>query len=583
MKFLHGMFLTTITALTLISSASSSEPPIELSTAEWSGIQQAYLKASNTEGEDYFGSAVAMSGDTLVIGAHSEASSAVGINGNTTDNSAPYSGAVYVFIRNGTNWNQQAYLKASNTDAHDVFGYALDLDGDTLVVGAYGESSSATGTNGNQADDSAMVAGAAYVFVRNGTNWSQQAYLKASNTEEWDAFGLTVAIAGDTIAVGAGGEQSNATGVNGNQTDNNANWSGAAYVFVRNGTAWSQQAYLKASNTDAGDHFGHYALTICDNTIVVGASGEDSHATGVNGNQLNNSAESSGAAYIFVRNETTWSQQAYLKASNTDAEDRFGISLANADETVVVGAAEDSNAVGVNGNQTDNSASRSGAVYVFVRSGTTWSQQAYLKASNTEADDEFSSALAIEDDTLAVGAWQESSSASGINGNQTDNGASEAGAVYLFVRSGTTWSQQAYLKASNTDAGDLFGGKYALAIEGNHIVVGAHSEDSASTGVNGNPTDNSATGSGAVYIFFSGTVHSNHYTTITGCAPVPGGFMLEWMATNEMVYVVEWSPDLVATPFTNLSAAFPYPQNSYTDTVHGADNKCFYRVELQHP
>jgi hypothetical protein len=138
----------------------------------------------------------------------------------------------------------------------------------------------------------------------------QQAYLKASNTEAGDQFGLAVAISGDTVVVGAPTEDSNATGVNGNQGDNNAASSGAAYVFVRNGTTWSQQAYLKASNTGAGDLFGR-AVAISGDTIVVGANGEDSDGTGVNGNrQGNNSSSSSGAAYVFVRNGTTWSQQA---------------------------------------------------------------------------------------------------------------------------------------------------------------------------------------------------------------------------------------------------------------------------------
>ena len=148
---------------------------------------------------------------------------------------------------------QQAYLKASNTDAGDAFGSSVAVSGDTVVVGAQRESSNATGVNGDQSDNSAAVAGAAYVFVRNGTTWTQQAYLKASNTEANDLFGISVAVSGDTVVVGADFEASNATGVNGNQADNSASGAGAAYVFVRNGTTWSQQAYLKASNTDAGD------------------------------------------------------------------------------------------------------------------------------------------------------------------------------------------------------------------------------------------------------------------------------------------------------------------------------------------
>src|SRR5205814_1608421 len=150
-------------------------------------------------------------------------------------------------------------------------------------------------------------------------------------------------------------------------------------------------------------------------------SSEDSNATGVNGNQADNSASGSGAAYVFVRSGTTWSQQAYLKASNAEAGDQFGVSVALSGDTLVVGAtSEDSNATGVNGNQADNSAGWSGAAYVFVRSGTAWSQQAYLKASNAGAGDVFGYSLALSGDTLAVGAFGEASSATGVGGNQAD-------------------------------------------------------------------------------------------------------------------------------------------------------------------
>jgi FG-GAP repeat len=200
--------------------------------------QQAYIKASNTDADDFFGAPAAISGDTLVVAAVGEASSATGVNGNQSDNSAPYAGAAYVFVRSGTNWTQQAYLKASNTEEGDWFT-SVAIDGDTIVVGALGESSNATGVNGNQSDNSAPYAGAVYVFVRNGTTWTQQAYLKASNTEAEDEFGSGLAIDGDTIVVGAPLESSSATGVNGNQSDNSAQFSGAAYVFVRNGTNWT--------------------------------------------------------------------------------------------------------------------------------------------------------------------------------------------------------------------------------------------------------------------------------------------------------------------------------------------------------
>jgi len=509
--------------------------------------QQAYLKASNTQVFDLFGHSVAMSGDTVVVTAE-EDSNATGVNGNQADNSAPNSGAAYVFVRSGLTWTQQAYLKASNTGAFDYFGFSVAVSGDTVVVGAYGESSSATGVNGNQVDNSAANSGAAYVFVRNGGTWTQQAYLKASNTEAGDSFG-SVAVSGDTVVVG-GGDDSSATGVNGNQADNSAPGSGAAYVFVRSGVTWTQQAYLKASNTEAGDSFGSVAVS--GDTVVVGASREYSSATGVNGNQADNSAPDSGAAYVFVRSGGTWTQQAYLKASNAGRNDYFGASVGVSGDTVVVGASgERSSATGVNGNQADNSAINSGAVYVFVRSGATWTQQAYLKASNTEAGDYFGSSVAVSGDTVVVGADEERSNATGVNGNEADNSTPGSGAAYVFVRNGGTWTQQAYLKASNTEMGDEFG--RSVAVSGDTLIVGASWEDSSATGVNGNEADNSTPGSGATYVYLhplSVTITSSPPGMIfssSGAGCVPGG----GYTTPQ---VLEW------TPGSSCSISFGSPQ-----------------------
>ncbi len=267
-----------------------------------------------------------------------------------------------MFTRDGTgNWSQQAYLKASNTGGSDFFGWSVAVANDAVVVGATGEDSNATGENGNQEDNSASAAGAAYVFARDGEgHWSQQAYLKASNTDSFDHFGRSVAVSGDTIVIGAPHESSNATGIDGNQVNNSSSSSGAAYVFVRSGGGnWNQQAYLKASNTNGGDELGESAAVSCD-TIVIGAHRESSSATGVNGDQANNNAEDSGAAYVFVRDgEGHWSQQAYLKASNTGAYDEFGRSVAVSGDTVVVGAHKEG-----------SSAWQLGATYAFVGAGS---------------------------------------------------------------------------------------------------------------------------------------------------------------------------------------------------------------------
>ena len=403
-------------------------------------IQQAYIKASNTDTIDRFGSSLALSGDgvTLAVGAWGEGSIATGINGDQTDTSANAAGAVYVYTRdNGGVWTQQAYVKASNTDASgDFFGFdvALSTDGDTLAVGAVFEDSAATGVNGNQTDNSAFNAGAAYVFTRDGGGvWAQQAYVKASNTDSDDAFASSLALSGDgdTLAVSSVTEDSSATGVNGNQTDNSANAAGAVYVYTRDtGGVWTQQAYVKASNTDSDDGFASgLALSGDGDTLAVGSGNEDSSATGVNGDQMDNSANAAGAVYVYTRNTgDVWTQQAYVKASNTGADDLFGVDVAvstDGDTLAVAATLEDGPAGEIN----------TGAVYVFIRgSGGVWTQQAYVKASNTGSDDWFGQSVTLSGDggTLAMGSPNEDSSAAGVNGDQTDNSDTDAGAAYVL-------------------------------------------------------------------------------------------------------------------------------------------------------
>lgn len=461
--------------------------------------QEAYAKASNTDGEDQFGLAIAISGDTLVVGAHREDSNATGVNGDESDNSADNAGAVYVFRKIGGIWSQEAYLKASNTDAGDSFGAAVDISGDTIVVGAPDEDSNATGINGDESDNSAALSGAVYVFQRTGSTWNQQAYIKASNTDAYDLFGTSVAISGNSLVVGAYQEESTARGINGDETDNSGAQVGAAYVFRRTGNSWQQNAYLKASNAQPEDLFG-FDVNIDGNTIIVSALLEDSNATGVNGDQINDSTKDSGAVYVFRFSGGNWVQEAYVKASNTGRFDAFGVSLDISGNTMVVGtSSEDSNATGVNGDETDNSLDRAGAAYVFVRDGSMWSQQAYLKASNTGFFDHFGRTVSVSGNTIIVGAYQEDSDATGLNGNESNDNAENAGSAYIFRRNGTTWQQRIYLKASNTESPDQFG--RMVAIDGSTFAVGAILEASGATGINGDELDNSAYVSGAVYIF----------------------------------------------------------------------------------
>ena len=244
------------------------------------------------------------------------------------------------------------------------------------------------------------------------------------------------------------------------------------------------------------------------NTLAVAAPEENSSATGINGNQRDESASGAGAVYVFTRARAgaPWTQQAYIKASNTGAYDAFGFSLAlsaNGNTLAVTAPHEDSNARGIGGPQTNDDAEDSGAVYLFARTGTTWQQQAYVKASNTDAGDQFGWSVTVSDDgtTMVVGASTESSNARGVNGNQADNSAANAGAAYVYTRTGGTWTQTAYLKGRQTDAGDLFGFCVDLSADANTLAVCGYDEDGGVPGVNGNESDNSKAGSGCVYVF----------------------------------------------------------------------------------
>jgi len=465
------------------------------------------VKASNTGSDDEFGDDIAISGDTVVVGARIEQSNATGVDGDQLNNEADAAGAAYVFSLHGaTVWIQDAYLKASNTDAEDQFGSAVDISGDTIIVGAFFEDSTADGIDGNELNNSASGAGAAYVFRKSDGVWAQEAYVKASNSNPLDFFGADVAIDGDTAVVGAPWEDSGSNSINGIQVANNVEKAGAAYVFVRSGTTWTQQAYLKAFNSDEEDWFG-LSVAIDGDTIVVGARGESSATTTVDGDELDNSAPSAGAAYVFVRNGSTWTQQAYLKASNAEAGDEFGQPVAISGDLIAVGAwLEDGSAAGINGNAADNSTIDSGAAYLFRRNGDQWVQEAYVKASNPDSEDWFGQSIAVDDERVVVGAPYEDSSATGIDGNESSNAASRSGAAYVFLNN-LGWSQVGYVKASNTGVGDKFGGSVGLG--GNRLIIAADCEDSASTGIMfGDQTDNSAPESGAVYGFDLGGIAS---------------------------------------------------------------------------
>jgi len=303
-----------------------------------------------------------------------------------------------------------------------------------------------------------------------------------------------VALSGDgtRLAVGAPLEDSNATGVGGDDTNNRAIEAGAAYVFTREAGSWAQEAYVKASNTRTGDRFGGSVSLSGDGArLAVGAAFEDSNAIGVGGDELDDSAADSGAVYVFARTGAAWTQEVYIKASNSDPLDTFGyrVSLSADGNTLAASAIdEDSNARGINRNQADNSAEGAGAVYLFSRS-TAWAQQAYIKGSNTARHDGFGWAVALsaDGDAVAVGApWE------------------DEGAAYVFVRSETTWTRRTWTTVSNVLGvyDYFFGGAVSLSHDGTRLGVGAWSEPSNATGIDGEQANADAPESGAAYVYF---------------------------------------------------------------------------------
>ncbi len=338
-------------------------------------------------GDLFGGLGVSMSGDTAVIGAPGKDSG---------------TGAAYVFVRSGTTWSQQAKLTASDGAPYDAFGTFSSISENTTLVGA------PYGGNGT---------GAAYVFVRSGTTWSQQAKLTASDAAPFVSFGIYVALDGDTALIGAVYKN--------NQTE-------AAYVFVRNGTTWSQQARLTAGDGASGDGFGG---SINGDAAVIGAPGK---------------RRGTGAAYVYVRNGTNWSQEAKLTASDGLPGDLFGNRVSLGRDTALVTAPGKDNATG--------------AAYVYVRNGTNWSQEAKLGANDTAAGDAFGLGLSLDGEIAVIGAPGD------------DDRGTDSGSAYLFVRNGTTWSQKAKLTASDGATGDGFA-DVGVSVSGDTALIGAPFKD----------------------------------------------------------------------------------------------------------
>ena len=446
----------------------------------------AYLKASNTAASHQFGGSIALDNNTLLVGATGEASCSSGVNGNQTQDATNCAnvGAVYVFVRTGLVWSQQAYLKPSNSASGFLFGKSVAISGDTAVIGAPAESSCAIGVGGGQTQNPGTCgsSGAVYVFTRSGTTWTQQAYLKASNPASFNGFGSSVGVSGNTAIVGAPFASGCLPGVGADQSQSGCAGSGSAYIFLRSGTTWAQQAFVRGSNVNLWGgtnwrsmYFGTSAA-ISNDTVIVGAPGESGCDTGVNGNQTQQlgylgfgSCQGFGASYVLTRSGTTWTQQSYLKST----VHTLGQAVALNVDTAVVG----------------QSSSQSPVVYTRAIG---WSEQAKVSGGGTAYN------VALAGDSLLVGQTTDSSCTVGLN-SIPSGACSNAGAARFYTRSGTAWSQVAYVKALNTAAGNAFGS--STAVGPGILAIGAPSESSCATGIGGDQTQGGCSGAGAVYVY----------------------------------------------------------------------------------
>jgi VCBS repeat-containing protein len=388
--------------------------------------------------------------------------------------------------------NPSAKLLADNAAAYDYFGYAVAVSGNTAVVGAFGKDSSR---------------GAAYVYVYNGTSWVRQQQLTASDGVAGDQFGSSVAIDGDRIIIGAHRKDAGR---------------GKAYVYVRSGTAWLEQAKLIASDRAGGDNFG-YAVAISDKTVLIGAPDDDDR----------------GSAYVFNTGGTVWTQRAKLAASDVAIDDSFGVSVALNGDTALIGA-QDKNA-------------HTGAAYVFIGASTTWSQQKKLTAPDGAAGDFFGTAVACRNNTAVVGSYKADTV-----------GGSNAGAAYVYTRSGTTWSTATKLVDEDGAANNLFG--CSVAVSDNFALIGAMGHGGTGAAIPYLRTDSGwvqmirlKAADGAAADEFGISV------AVAGDAAVMGAWGNDARATNAgAAYAHHLSTELVARPDgytveqdTNLTVAAP--------------------------
>lgn len=485
------------------------------------------IVGADTASDDMFGQSVAVGEDRAVIGALFD------------DDNGSSSGAAYVFRRESTNWVQEAKLSATDALAGDQFGKSVAISGDYILVGAHTD------------DDRGSASGSAYVFRREGTNWMPEAKLLAGDGAAEDYFGAAVALDGDYAVIGAWGDD----------------YGGAAYAFHREGTNWTQQSKLVASDNASGDQYG-YSVSLYGDCAAVGAWQDDDLGA------------QSGSAYVFRRGGTNWAQEANLAAADAASSHFFGAAVSVHSNRVLVGAADTVSGFGC------------GEAYLFCHTGSNWQQEAKLIASNALAGNRFGASVSLFAEYAAIGAPD------ALRG-------STPGQVYVFKRDGPNWTQQANLVVSSSPASDQFG--KSVAVHGDYLLVGSPTDS------RDNPT------SGSAYLFTkTDTDEDNlpdwwelqHFRNLSqtggddpdgdsytngeeyrdgtepmkfdvGAALIWTAVEIGWKSVPGRNYQVQCCSDLVSNDWQNLGAPVvgTTGTNSVFDSIRATQKK-FYRVTV---
>ncbi len=380
---------------------------------------EAYLKASNAQAEDRFGSAVALEGDLLAVGALLED----GAEDELTD-----VGAAYLFEREGTTWRERALLRPSNAAAFDHFGEALSFSGGELLVGAPLVDGGGLGVDAGD-EGEGNNRGAAYLFAEvqdeesGEARWQERTIFR-STEGGGGFFGAAVAMDGELVALGADDDRPFERA------------SGRVHLFRRDAEGvWVPDGIVQAEFGGRFDRFGD-RVALRGDVLLVGAPNEDSAARSVDGNENDNDRRNSGAAYAFARGDEGWTRSAYLKVTNADSDDNFGQGLfVGEGELFVLAPGEDGASPGPTPGTFpgDNDLQNTGAAYRFVPREEGWEPAAYFKALNPGPDDRLET-VAASLEFLVFGAPGEDGGLRAVLGDASDDRGVDAGAVYVYAR-----------------------------------------------------------------------------------------------------------------------------------------------------